>query len=106
MERRVKSRDALAGEEPGGLRRRALPCLPASPLANFRRLMEIDTSTLPDSTLLQREGALGAWLATRAPIAIGFSGGVDSAYLAVAARLAVGPEGVLAIIGRSASYPE
>jgi uncharacterized protein len=68
--------------------------------------MEIDTPVLPDSALLQREGDLAAWLVSRAPIAIGFSGGVDSAYLAVTARLALGPERVLAIIGRSASYPE
>ena len=50
--------------------------------------------------------ALAAWLRARAPIAIGFSGGVDSAYLAVAARLTLGADRVLAIIGRSASYPE
>jgi uncharacterized protein len=50
--------------------------------------------------------ALTDWLRARAPIAIGFSGGVDSAFLAVSARLALGADGVLAIIGRSASYPE
>ncbi|HEV8355326.1 MAG TPA: ATP-dependent sacrificial sulfur transferase LarE [Gemmatimonadales bacterium] len=37
---------------------------------------------------------------------LGYSGGVDSALLAVAARAAVGAEGFLAVIGRSASYPE
>jgi uncharacterized protein len=50
--------------------------------------------------------ALTDWLRARAPIAIGFSGGVDSAFLAVSARLALGADRVLAIIGRSASYPE
>ena len=37
---------------------------------------------------------------------LGYSGGVDSALLAVAAGRAVGPAGFLAVIGRSASYPE
>ncbi|HET9010782.1 MAG TPA: asparagine synthase-related protein, partial [Gemmatimonadaceae bacterium] len=53
----------------------------------------------------ERETALTAWLVARGRVAIGFSGGVDSAYLAVVARRALGAEGVLAIIGRSASYP-
>jgi uncharacterized protein len=52
-----------------------------------------------------REAALVAWLRARGRVAIGFSGGVDSAYLAVVARRALGPDAVLAIIGRSASYP-
>ncbi|HEX5973332.1 MAG TPA: ATP-dependent sacrificial sulfur transferase LarE [Gemmatimonadaceae bacterium] len=52
-----------------------------------------------------KEEALAAWLRARGRVAIGFSGGVDSAYLAVAARRALGAENVLAIIGRSASYP-
>ena len=37
---------------------------------------------------------------------LGYSGGVDSALLAVAAGGAVGPAGFLAVIGRSASYPD
>jgi uncharacterized protein len=37
---------------------------------------------------------------------LGYSGGVDSALLAVAARRALGRERFLAVIGRSASYPE
>ena len=53
----------------------------------------------------QKETALTAWLRARGRVAIGFSGGVDSAYLAVVARRALGADGVLAIIGRSASYP-
>jgi pyridinium-3,5-biscarboxylic acid mononucleotide sulfurtransferase len=52
-----------------------------------------------------KERALEAWLAARERVAIGFSGGVDSAYLAVVARRTLGATGVLAIIGRSASYP-
>jgi pyridinium-3,5-biscarboxylic acid mononucleotide sulfurtransferase len=36
---------------------------------------------------------------------LGYSGGVDSAVLAVAATRALGPERFLAVMGRSASYP-
>jgi pyridinium-3,5-biscarboxylic acid mononucleotide sulfurtransferase len=39
-------------------------------------------------------------------VLLGYSGGVDSALLAVAGRQALGPERFLAVIGRSASYPE
>ena len=67
--------------------------------------MEIDTAVPPDPALA-REAELSAWLQAQTRVAIGFSGGVDSAYLAVAARLTLGPDSVLAIIGRSASYPE
>ncbi len=52
-----------------------------------------------------KEAALAAWLASRERVAIGFSGGVDSAYLAVMARRTLGADAALAIIGRSASYP-
>jgi pyridinium-3,5-biscarboxylic acid mononucleotide sulfurtransferase len=52
-----------------------------------------------------KEATLVAWLRARERVAIGFSGGVDSAYLACVAVDALGGENVLAIIGRSASYP-
>jgi uncharacterized protein len=39
-------------------------------------------------------------------VLLGYSGGVDSALLAVTGRRALGPERFLAVIGRSASYPE
>ena len=52
-----------------------------------------------------REETLVAWLRAAGRVAIGFSGGVDSAYLAVVARRTLGADNVLAIIGRSASYP-
>src|SRR4051794_40452751 len=52
-----------------------------------------------------KETELDRWLRGRQRVAIGFSGGVDSAYLAVVARRALGASGALAIIGRSASYP-
>ena len=54
---------------------------------------------------IAKEQALADWLQTRGRVAIGFSGGVDSAYLAVVARRTLGEDAVLAIIGRSASYP-
>jgi uncharacterized protein len=44
-------------------------------------------------------------LATLDNAILGYSGGVDSTLLAVAARQALGPERFLAVIGRSASYP-
>jgi uncharacterized protein len=59
----------------------------------------------PDRDARAKEAALVAWLRARGPVAIGFSGGVDSAYLACVAVAALGPESTLAIIGRSASYP-
>jgi uncharacterized protein len=39
-------------------------------------------------------------------VLLGYSGGVDSALLAVVGRRALGPDRFLAVIGRSASYPE
>jgi uncharacterized protein len=53
----------------------------------------------------EKEQRLSSWLVDRTSVAIGFSGGVDSAYLACVAVDALGPERVLAVIGRSASYP-
>jgi uncharacterized protein len=55
---------------------------------------------------LERESRLLAWLAARDSVLVGFSGGVDSAYLACAALEALGAARVLAVIGRSASYPQ
>jgi uncharacterized protein len=52
-----------------------------------------------------RAQALADWFRQRGRVAIGFSGGVDSAYLAVVARRTLGASDVLAVIGRSASYP-
>jgi uncharacterized protein len=63
-------------------------------------------STNVDITTLEKEAKLISWLRQRRRVAIGFSGGVDSAYLAAAAVDAVGKEQVLAITGRSASYPD
>jgi uncharacterized protein len=59
-----------------------------------------------EPALAAKEAALAEWLRVHGAVAIGYSGGVDSAFLAVAARETLGREGVLAIIGRSPSYPE
>src|ERR671925_589444 len=45
-------------------------------------------------------------LAGMGRVLLGYSGGVDSALLAVIGRQALGAERFLAVIGRSASYPE
>lgn len=54
-------------------------------------------------TALHKERALIEWLTERRRVALGFSGGVDSAYLAAVCVEAVGPANSLAIIGRSES---
>ncbi len=53
----------------------------------------------------EKEDALVAWLRDRGSVLVGFSGGVDSAYLACVASETLGRDRVLAVIGRSASYP-
>jgi uncharacterized protein len=60
----------------------------------------------PSPEALAREATLVAWLQRHGSALIGFSGGVDSAYLAAVAMDALGGERALAVIGRSASYPE
>jgi uncharacterized protein len=54
----------------------------------------------------EREQALRAWLVDAGSVLIGFSGGVDSAFLSCAAVEVLGVDRVLCVIGRSASYPE
>ena len=72
---------------------------------SLRRIMDIHAVEPSDSVLDRLRERLAAWLCAHAPVAVGYSGGVDSAYLAVAARSSLGPDAVLAIIGRSPSYP-
>lgn len=57
------------------------------------------------SNAQQRERELIEWLDAHGSLLLGFSGGVDSAYLACVAIEAVGRSRFLAVIGRSASYP-
>jgi pyridinium-3,5-biscarboxylic acid mononucleotide sulfurtransferase len=65
-----------------------------------------DASGAPTAgTAAEKEGRLGDWLLAHRSVVVGFSGGVDSAYLACVALETLGPQGVLAVIGRSPSYP-
>jgi uncharacterized protein len=68
------------------------------------------TSAIPGDVITrvteEKERALIAWLRARESALLGFSGGVDSAYLACVALEALGPDHFLAVIGRSPSYPE
>src|SRR5256885_6764316 len=57
------------------------------------------------SLAIEKEVRLIEWLRTKESAVIGYSGGVDSAYLACVAVDALGARRVLAVIGRSASYP-
>jgi uncharacterized protein len=54
----------------------------------------------------EKEHRLTEWLRQRRSVLIGFSGGVDSAYLACVAVDVLDRGSVLAVIGKSASYPE
>jgi pyridinium-3,5-biscarboxylic acid mononucleotide sulfurtransferase len=58
------------------------------------------------TALAAKEEALIHWLRDQGSALLGYSGGVDSAYLACVASEALGSERFLAVIGRSASYPD
>ena len=49
---------------------------------------------------------LEAWFQRETTVLLGYSGGVDSALLAVVGSRVLGPDRFLAVIGRSASFPE
>jgi uncharacterized protein len=57
-------------------------------------------------TLERKRSRLVELLRELGSVCIGYSGGVDSVFLACVAVEALGPERVLAVTGRSAAYPE
>ena len=61
--------------------------------------------TVVDAATSLKEARLAAWLRERRTVLIGYSGGVDSTYLAVLAREVLGRDHVFAVLGRSASVP-
>jgi pyridinium-3,5-biscarboxylic acid mononucleotide sulfurtransferase len=68
--------------------------------------MSLSPDLVATTSALEKERALVRWLQARGSVLLGFSGGVDSAYLASVTVEAVGADRALAVIGRSASYPE
>jgi uncharacterized protein len=59
--------------------------------------------TFQQMTALEKEAALAEWLRQEQRVAIGFSGGVDSAYLAAVTFETLGADASLALIGHSES---
>ncbi|MFO7768453.1 MAG: ATP-dependent sacrificial sulfur transferase LarE [bacterium] len=53
----------------------------------------------------EKARCLEAWFRGRGPVLVAYSGGVDSALVAVAARRVLGAEGVLAVVADSPSLP-
>lgn len=64
------------------------------------------TADIPPAAAELAEASLASWLRSRGRVVIGYSGGVDSAYLAVVARRTLGRDAVLAVLGCSPSVPD
>ena len=60
-------------------------------------------STPPESDCVTKEASLTRWLKDRGSVLVAFSGGVDSASLAVASHTLLGKHRVLSVLGVSAS---
>ncbi len=63
------------------------------------------TAPVIDEGSRLKEAHLADWLRARGSVLVGYSGGVDSTYLAVLAREVLGRDKVVAVLGRSASVP-
>ena len=68
--------------------------------------MTTPQAVLDRGTLDSKERELADWFREQRSALIGYSGGVDSAFLACVARQTLGRDSVLAVVGRSAAYPE
>ena len=82
-------------------------CHAAARRTNFFEMTHALTPDIefPSAEDRELEARLVSWLRERGSVLIGFSGGIDSAYLTCVAVDALGRDRVLAVIGRSASYP-
>jgi uncharacterized protein len=68
-------------------------------------LIEIEVADTPGPELATRVARLHDMLRDYGSVCVGYSGGVDSVYLVVAALEALGPDNVLAVTGLSPAYP-
>jgi uncharacterized protein len=64
------------------------------------------TGEMSEDAVLRKERALSHVLHQAGSVLVGFSGGVDSSYLAVMARECLGRSRMLAVLGRSPSVPD
>lgn len=69
-------------------------------------LMASDATHTPSAAAAERERSLIEWFRDRGSVLVGFSGGVDSVYLAAVAVDALGSDRVLAVLGRSPSVAD